>query len=61
MRSVDGQEEYGGPGDKDGNSLEGKAEIIIGRKRNGTTGVVNMFVNKAFTLFEGFSARKPPE
>jgi replicative DNA helicase len=54
-------EVYEGSVDKDGNSLEGKAEIIIGKQRNGPTGFVNMYFNKAFTLFEGFSARKPPE
>ncbi|MBA3645450.1 MAG: replicative DNA helicase [Gemmatimonadaceae bacterium] len=54
-------EVYEGSVDKDGNSLEGKAEIIIGKQRNGPTGFVNMYFNKAFTLFEGFSQRKQNE
>ncbi|HMA00901.1 MAG TPA: replicative DNA helicase, partial [Gemmatimonadaceae bacterium] len=29
------QEVYDGPADKDGNSLEGRAEVIIGKQRNG--------------------------
>src|SRR5919205_1386338 len=36
-------EVYFGAQDKDGNSLEGKAEIIIGKQRNGPIGSVNAF------------------
>jgi replicative DNA helicase len=51
------QEMYEGPADKDGNSLEGRAEIIIGKQRNGPTGLVNLFFNKTFTRFENYSGR----
>ena len=53
------QEMYDGPSDKDGNSLEGRAEIIIGKQRNGPTGMVNLFFNKTFTRFENYSGRDP--
>jgi replicative DNA helicase len=51
------QEVYDGPVDKDGNSLEGRAEIIIGKQRNGPIGFVNVFFHKAYTRFENYTAR----
>ena len=50
-------EVYDGPVDKDGNSLEGRAEIIVGKQRNGPTGIVNLFFHKAYTRFENYSGR----
>ncbi|HJU91256.1 MAG TPA: replicative DNA helicase [Gemmatimonadaceae bacterium] len=52
------QEMYDGPTDKDGNSLEGRAEIIVGKQRNGPTGFVNLYFHKAYTRFENYSARR---
>ncbi|MBX6330660.1 MAG: replicative DNA helicase [Gemmatimonadaceae bacterium] len=53
------QEVYDGPTDKDGNSLEGRAEIIVGKQRNGPIGFVNLFFHKAYTRFENYSSRSP--
>jgi replicative DNA helicase len=53
-------EVYEGPVDKDGNSLEGRAEIIVGKQRNGPIGFVNLFFHKNYTRFENFSGRPQP-
>jgi len=45
-------EYYFGPTDKDGNSLEGKSELIVAKQRNGPTGLVNLFFHKAYTRFD---------
>jgi replicative DNA helicase len=50
-------EMYEGPVDKDGNSLEGKAEAILAKHRNGPTGTIPLFFHKAFTRFDSFSER----
>jgi replicative DNA helicase len=50
------QELYDGATDKDGNSLEGRAEVIIGKQRNGPIGLVNLFFHKAYTRFENYTA-----
>jgi replicative DNA helicase len=45
-------EYYFGPVDKDGNSIEGQAELIVAKQRNGPTGMVPLFFHKAYTRFD---------
>ncbi len=45
-------EYYFGSVDKDGNNIEGKSELIVGKQRNGPTGVVNLYFHKAYTRFD---------
>ncbi|MDH4347217.1 MAG: replicative DNA helicase [Gemmatimonadota bacterium] len=48
------------PLDKDGNSNEGKAELILAKHRNGPTGMLDLYFHKHFTRFASLSDREGP-
>ena len=54
-------EYYFGPVDQDGQSIEGKAELIVAKQRNGPVGTVDLFFHKAYTRFDSVARNRDQE
>jgi replicative DNA helicase len=52
-------EMYAKPEERD--EVSGQAEVIIGKQRNGPTGMVKLFFHNQYTRFDNYSAREPVE
>lgn len=44
-----------------GENIEGRADVIVAKHRNGPTGNVQLYFHRAFTRFDNLSSREAPE